>query len=340
MACASLSSFDDRIALMKSQYSGMNSAPSQSTTPDRRPPPTSTLGKKKSEVRSCKETVGLTRSTHLRRIPEWYQDNEQIRHGYRPVSCSARVSLASWLYLHNESVNIYSHLIPAIGFLLGEWYILEYLHSRYQHVTVADHLIFAFFLLTATVCLGLSATYHTMINHSQRIDALWLRFDLVGIILLTLGDFVSGIYLVFWCEPLQRKIYWSMIFTLGAITIFVLLSPKFRGPRWRTFRLMTIVGTGLSGLAPLGHGIYMFGFVQMLKQSGMPYYLVEGALLGLGAFIYAARIPESLSPGKFDIYGSSHQLFHILVVIATVIHLVGILAAFDYNYNHRICTGR
>lgn len=31
----------------------------------------------------------------------------------------------------------------------------------------------------------------------------------------------------------------------------------------------------------------MFGFVQMLKQSGMPYYLAEGALLGLGAFIYA-----------------------------------------------------
>ena len=146
-------------------------------------------------------------------IPEWYQDNEHIRHGYRPVSCSARVSVASWLYLHNESVNIYSHLIPAIGFLLGEWYILEYLHSRYQHVTIADHLIFAFFLLTATVCLGLSATYHTMINHSQRIDALWLRFDLVGIILLTLGDFVSGIYLVFWCEPLQRKIYWSMVRT-------------------------------------------------------------------------------------------------------------------------------
>ena len=143
-------------------------------------------------------------------IPEWYQDNEFIRHGYRPVSCSARVSFASWLYLHNESVNIFSHLIPAIGLLFGEWYIQDYLHSRYPGVTSSDHLIFAFFLLAATTCLSLSATYHTMINHSHRIESLWLRLDLVGIVVLTLGDFVSGIYLVFWCESLQRKIYWSM----------------------------------------------------------------------------------------------------------------------------------
>ncbi len=63
----------------------------------------------------------------------------------------------------------------------------------------------------------------------------------------------------------------------------------FRGPKWRTFRVLTFVGTGLSGLAPLGHGIYMFGFSQMLKQSGLPYYLAEGALFCLGAFLYAVR---------------------------------------------------
>jgi len=56
---------------------------------------------------------------------------------------------------------------------------------------------------------------------------------------------------------------------------------------------MTFVGTGLSGLAPLGHGIQMFGFVQMLKQSEMPYYLAEGGLLGLGVFLYAVRLPLS-----------------------------------------------
>lgn len=50
------------------------------------------------------------------------------------------------------------------------------------------------------------------------------------------------------------------------------------------------------------------------------------------------RFPESIRPGKFDIYGSSHQIFHVLVVLATVTQLVGLLEAFDYNYNNRVCT--
>lgn len=144
-------------------------------------------------------------------LPEWHQDNQYILHGYRPISGSVRVSFCSWSYVHNESVNIYSHLIPAVAFLLGEWYIQSYLRSRYSHITGIDSFIFSFFLLTAVTCLGFSTTYHTLMNHSYEVEQLWLRFDLIGIVVLTLGDFVSGIYMVFWCEPLQRKIYWSMV---------------------------------------------------------------------------------------------------------------------------------
>lgn len=153
-------------------------------------------------------------------LPEWYQDNPHVHHGYRPVSGSAAASLASWRYLHNETVNIYSHLVPCVTFLLGEWYILQYLHSRYAAVAVGDDLIFAFFLLTAAACLGLSAAYHTLINHSQAVEHKWLRLDLVGIVLLTAGDLVSGTYMVFWCEPLLRGIYWAMVGPLPLLPLF------------------------------------------------------------------------------------------------------------------------
>jgi adiponectin receptor len=49
------------------------------------------------------------------------------------------------------------------------------------------------------------------------------------------------------------------------------------------------------------------------------------------------RIPERFKPGRFDIVGCSHQIFHILVVLATAVHLIGILSAFDYNYHYRTC---
>lgn len=113
--------------------------------------------------------------------------------------------------MHNETMNIFTHLLPAVAFLLGEGYILGYIHGKYTRLGVGDDLIFAFFLLTAAVCLGLSTAYHTLLNHSMKTEAVWLRLDFSGIVLLTLGDCVSGTYMVFWCEPLQRKIYWSMV---------------------------------------------------------------------------------------------------------------------------------
>ncbi len=64
--------------------------------------------------------------------------------------------------------------------------------------------------------------------------------------------------------------------------------------------MMTFVGTGLSGLAPLGHGIQMFGLPQMMKQSGMPYYLAEGGFLVFGAFLYAVR--PSSTRGECDFH--------------------------------------
>jgi adiponectin receptor len=80
---------------------------------------------------------------------------------------------------------------------------------------------------------------------------------------------------------------WSLhILTLGIATIIILLNPKFQGRRWRTSRVCTFVVTGLSGFAPLAHGIKLFGFSQMGKQSGMAYYAGEGPLLILRPLFY------------------------------------------------------
>jgi adiponectin receptor len=49
------------------------------------------------------------------------------------------------------------------------------------------------------------------------------------------------------------------------------------------------------------------------------------------------RIPERYRPGKFDLVGQSHQIFHVLVVVATGLHLVGLLTAYDYEYHHPRC---
>ncbi|PYH81381.1 hemolysin-III channel protein Izh2 [Aspergillus uvarum CBS 121591] len=266
-------------------------------------------------------------------IPEWYQDNKFIHNGYRSVSKSSYICFLSLVPLHNETINIYSHLIPGTLFLAAEILIYNYIHTYYPKATIADYLIFAFFLLTASICLLISVIYHTLINHSKNISNLWLHLNYVGIAILMLGDFISGINMVFYNEPTLKWRYWALIVFLDLSIILTLLHSKFQGPCWCTFCVGIFISIGLSACAPLIHGTIIIGFRPMIKQAGMLYYLAEGFILLLGALFYTTKIPESRRPGKFDIFGSSHQIFHVLVVLATVLQMLGILSSFHYNYS-------
>lgn len=42
-------------------------------------------------------------------------------------------------------------------------------------------------------------------------------------------------------------------------------------------------------------------------------------------------------PIYFDIWGASHQIFHVSVLIAAAIHFYGILAAFQWNQENQRC---
>jgi adiponectin receptor len=54
-------------------------------------------------------------------VPSWYAHNAFILTGYRPVTKSIPLCLRSLSYLHNETVNIYSNLIPGIFVLLASY---------------------------------------------------------------------------------------------------------------------------------------------------------------------------------------------------------------------------
>lgn len=63
------------------------------------------------------------------------------------------------------------------------------------------------------------------------------------------------------------------------------LSPWFRAPEWRSLRLASCIATGLSTFAPIGHAWYLWGSAHLV-DIGVPYYLLEGAFLLVGCYIY------------------------------------------------------
>jgi len=265
-------------------------------------------------------------------LPVWYQDNPCVLSGYRPVSHSTPTCFYSWAFLHNETVNIYTHLIPAILSIFAQIALQVIISNHFPQASFQDRLVFSLNLLAVTIALLLSSMYHTLLNHSFHVSSLWLRIDYAGILTLTLGSFFSGIYVGFYREPKLRWVYWFMIITLSTLTAILVIHPRLQGLSYRGFRTAAFVATGLSGFVPVGHGLWMYGWEEMWIRSGMPFWFLEGFIYGVGAFFFTTRIPESVWPGKFDVWGSSHQIFHVLVVVAGVVHLAGVWDSYKWSY--------
>jgi adiponectin receptor len=154
---------------------------------------------------------GERRLLTAREVPRWYTNDSSVRTGYRPVTASAWLCLDSLAYLHNETFNIYSHLIPAALALAGNWALHEFFSAKYPEASLTDRLVFHVNLLTAIVCFGTSSAYHTLLCHSELYASLWVRLDYVGILFQIFGSFTSGVYVGFYCEPALQTFYWSMV---------------------------------------------------------------------------------------------------------------------------------
>jgi adiponectin receptor len=89
---------------------------------------------------------------------------------------------------------------------------------------------------------------------------------------------------------------------------------------------------GLSALLPVTHGLLIFGIEHLDHRMKLKYLIVQGALYISGAALYAARVPEKIWPGQFDIFGSSHQIFHVFVLAAAGTHLYGLVQAFHAKH--------
>lgn len=105
------------------------------------------------------------------------------------------------------------------------------------------------------------------------------------------------------------------------MTIFIIAHPDYNGPDYRNMRGILFISMGLAAVFPILHLIVVHG----IKHCYQKMYVLELVILGgtyiFGAYLYVKRFPEKDFPGKFDMIGSSHNILHLCVVIATGILL-------------------
>ncbi|KAH9899349.1 HlyIII-domain-containing protein [Cubamyces lactineus] len=264
-------------------------------------------------------------------IPDWQKDNEYILTGYRRATASWRACAASVFgYLHNETVNIHSHLLGAVLFLtlLATFPAVHFTH--YESTTWTDVVMFTIFLSASVFCLFSSAFYHTFSAHSQEVAGRCNALDYTGIVVLIVGSFFPCIYYGFFCDPHYQTFYLSGITVAGLGAAYIVLNPEYRKPTHRGARTKVFILLGLSGIIPTLHGLVTHGFYTLCYEMGFGWLLASGALYIIGALLYANRIPERFSPGTFDYFFASHQIFHCFVVAAALAHYAGVLTAFHH----------
>ncbi|CZT20872.1 related to membrane proteins, contain hemolysin III domain [Ramularia collo-cygni] len=267
---------------------------------------------------------------------EWQRDNIHIRRGYRPAKADYREVLISLTFLHNETCNVYSHLLGAVLLPLLAAAFLRILSApRFVGVSRMDYLMFGTFFCCAEVCLIFSTLYHLLGSHSHGVEQFWLRMDLLGIIIAVVGTFVPGIRYAFICDTGVQKLHWAIIISSGFATAVMICVPKFR--RWRTARTCAYLALGASSFIPILHGVQLYGVEYMMRYSGLKWYLLEMVPYGLGVTLYAFRVPERFVPGYFDFWGASHQIFHVSILFGMFIHVVGLNEAFTACHTVDLC---
>ncbi|KAJ0973672.1 hypothetical protein J5N97_015637 [Dioscorea zingiberensis] len=298
-------------------------------------------------------------------LPNYLKDNEFILSYYRS-EWPWKQTFLSLFSIHNETLNIWTHLIGFFIFLaltacavsmvpFGSQPELNRIHesSNQNNISVIslnsiDHMIsssfnwylptylekeiineavqgavtrwpFYAYLVGAMICLFTSSACHLLSCHSEHCAYTMLRLDYSGISTLIVTSFYPLVYYTFLCEPFYRNLYIGFITAFGIATVLVSLLPVFQTPEFRSVRALLFFCMGVSGLVPIMHKVFAFGDepVAMITTA---YELVMGLFYGIGVIVYVARVPERWMPGKFDLIGHSHQLFHVLVIAGAYTH--------------------
>ncbi|KAF0682774.1 Aste57867_25073 [Aphanomyces stellatus] len=276
---------------------------------------------------------------------EFMAGNHYIRSGYR-IHYSAWDCFSSLFELHNETWNVWTHMLGALLFLL-----------LLVVATVSDYAPIEMTLLTSTnqtsqlalattatavpqwpiyvflggvmACFVLSALYHLFYVQDVATASVYLQLDYAGIITLIVGCYVPSIYYGFYCDPSLRAIYFSIIALLATAVFVACFVPAVQS---RTHvRVAAFLAMILFALVPIVHAIATFGFwddhVQVMIKPAFMCSLFNVP----GLAFYVSRVPERWYPGLFDVYGSSHQWWHLCVVVAAVLYYVHLLEHYAWR---------
>ncbi|KAK4569904.1 hypothetical protein LTR86_002873 [Recurvomyces mirabilis] len=106
------------------------------------------------------------------------------------------------------------------------------------------------------------------------------------------------------------------------------MNSRFLSTKYRHWRTAPYVGLGAVWLFFVGHGLYAYEFGVQRQRLALEWMALMIVLNGTGAAAYTYRFPERWFRYRFDLVGASHQIFHVMVLLAGFVHYYAVCQAF------------
>lgn len=214
-------------------------------------------------------------------------------------------------------VNIYIYIgIHTIGAMLFIWFYM--MEVKEDHDQTVPKWPIHLFLLCAIFCLCSSAFFHLCFVINMKWYQILVRLDYAGIVLMITGSAIPVLSYALHCHPTLFKLYsFFLIAASVALLSLLLFHPKFPSTAYMHLRVGLFLLLASTAVFPILHAALVLQ-EEMLLNS--PWLCLMAMLYLLGALIYSTRFPECVYPGRFDLWCSSHQLWHLFVLTAACIH--------------------
>eukprot|EP00064_Thunnus_orientalis_P019632 superscaffoldBa00004992_g19756 len=257
-----------------------------------------------------------------------------ILSGYRPVGLTWRFYVLSLFQIHNETVNVWSHLLAAAcvvaRFLL--FMVLQgggILGFRLQgpegqgFSVDASSLPLVLYVFSAVTYLSCSAAAHLLQSHSEQAHYSLFFLDYMGV-----GVYQYGCALALclyssdaaWTQSMLGQIFLPAAALLAWFSCSTCCYAKlrFRRPYPLHRKLYQVVPMGVAYILDISPVAHRLATQSWTSNSALPLHGLQVVLFLLSAFFFSCPIPERFSPGRYDIIGHGHQLFHLLLSFCTL----------------------
>ncbi|KAK7100061.1 membrane progestin receptor beta-like [Littorina saxatilis] len=242
-----------------------------------------------------------------------------ILSGYRLPNQTWRYYFASVFWLHNETLNVWTHAIGCLCVLLRAAMLIFQLDDGFQDRRSFPVVGFALGCFLSNL---LSTTAHLLHSKSPRHHYILYMLDYAGITFYSLGNGIGSMYS---CSHPRNFAQMEGFYLPGVV-----------GLCWFAFLACALARLCYKGHVQIERKLIMVSVLTMTAafiawpMTGRYVDCFEDAACSLGslnhitvvfvfftldALCYTAHFPERWRPGHFDIWGHGHQWFHIAVMV-------------------------